>query len=323
MINAQLDNDSKKWLANVFGNSVKFDEPMYRHTSLRVGGPAQVFVTPESPEKLVKLIKWCGQKEFPYTVFGNGTNLLVKDSGIHGVVIVLTKCLNKITQSRADNNSVIVTALAGARLQALCAFAIENGLEGMNFALGIPGTVGGGIIMNAGTACGTMESVLDSIEILLPTGKNKILSKDNLCFGYRKLSWDTGEKGVYKSQSIILSGCFCLHHLDPQADPQKLKQEANEILKTRKKKQPAGLPGAGCFFKNPSSGKTAGQLIEMAGLKGKSTGGAKISSKHANFILNTGSASASDILALMELVQKKVLNMFNIELETEIKIVGE
>lgn len=318
-----IDHNSKIWLERQFKNSVKFDEPMSKHTSLRVGGPAQIYVTPESPEKLVELIKWCGQKELPYTVFGNGTNLLVKDSGIRGVVIVLTKCLNKITQSGTDNNSVIVTALAGARLQALCAFAIENGLEGMNFALGIPGTVGGGIIMNAGTAYGTMESVLDSIEILLPTGKNKILSKDNLCFEYRKLSWNMGKEDVYKSRSIILSGCFCLHHSDPQADPQKLKQEADEILKTRKKKQPAGLPNAGCFFKNPSSGKTAGQLIEMAGLKGKSTGGAKISSKHANFILNTGSASASDIITLMELVQKKVLNMFNIELETEIKIVGE
>ncbi len=314
-----LDNDSKKWLSKNFNENVKFNEPMNRHTSLRVGGPAQVFVAPESPEKLVELIKWCGQKEFPYTIFGNGTNVLVKDSGIRGIVIVLTKCLNKITQTTTDNDSVIVTALAGARLQALCGFAIDNGLGGMNFAQGIPGTVGGGIIMNAGTAYGNMQSVLNSIEILLPTGKNKILSKDNLCFGYRKLSWNTEKEDVYKSPSIILSGCFCLHH----SDPRKLKQEANEILKTRGEKQPKGLPGAGCFFKNPSSGKTAGELIEIAGLKGKTIGGAKISSKHANFILNTGSASASDILALIQVVQEKVLNIFNIELETEIKIVGE
>lgn len=314
-----LDNDSKKWLSKNFSKNVKFNEPMNRHTSLRVGGPAQVFVAPESPEKLVELIKWCGQKEFPYTIFGNGTNLLVKDSGIRGIVIVLTKCLNKIAQTATDNDSVIVTASAGARLQALCVFAIDNGLGGMNFALGIPGTVGGGIIMNAGTAYGNMKSVLNSIEILLPTGKNKILSKDNLRFGYRELSWNAGKENVYKSQSIILSGCFCLH----RSDTQELKEEANKILKTRKIKQPTGLPGAGCFFKNPSSGKTAGELIEIAGLKGKTIGGAKISSKHANFILNTGNASASDILALMEIVQEKVLKMFNIELETEIKIVGE
>jgi UDP-N-acetylmuramate dehydrogenase len=314
-----IDSNSKIWLERQFKNSIRFDEPMSKHTSLRVGGPAQVFVAPESPEKLVELIKWCGQKEFPYTVFGNGTNLLVKDNGIRGVVIVLTKCLNKITQTVTNNNSVIVTALAGARLRGLCSFAIDNGLGGMNFAQGIPGTVGGGITMNAGTAYGNMESVLNSIEILLPTGKNKILSKDNLCFGYRKLSWNTGKEDVYKNQSIILNGCFCLHH----SDPRKLKQEANEILKTRKEKQPTGLPGAGCFFKNPCSGKTAGELIEIAGLKGETIGGAKISSKHANFILNTGNASASDILALMEIVQEKVLNMFNIELETEIKIVGE
>lgn len=314
-----LDSNSKIWLERQFKNSIRFDEPMSKHTSLRVGGPAQVFVAPESPEKLTELIKWCGQKEFPYTVFGNGTNLLVKDSGIRGVVIVLTKCLNKITQTVTNNNGVIVTALAGTRLRELCSFAIDNGLGGMNFAQGIPGTVGGGIIMNAGTAYGSMEGVLNSIEILLPTGKNKILSKDNLCFGYRKFSWNTEKEDVYKNQSIILSGCFCLHH----SDPQKLKQEANEILKTRKEKQPTSLPGAGCFFKNPCSGKTAGELIETAGLKGETIGGAKISSKHANFILNTGNASASDILALMEIVQEKVLNMFNIELETEIEIVGE
>ncbi|MBW2568803.1 MAG: UDP-N-acetylmuramate dehydrogenase [Deltaproteobacteria bacterium] len=314
-----IDHNSKKWLSKNFNKNVKFNEPMDRHTSLRVGGPAQVFVAPESPEKLVELIKWCGQKKIPYTIFGNGTNLLVKDSGIRGVVIVLTKCLNKITQMGADNDRVIVTALSGARLQTLCRFAIENSLKGMNFALGIPGTVGGGISMNAGTACGTMESVLDSIEILLPTGKNKIISKNNLCFECRKLSWNMEKEDAYKDQSIILSGCFCLHH----SDPQELKEEANKILKTRRKNQPKGLPNAGCFFKNPSSGKTAGKLIEMAGLKGKSIGGAKISSKHANFILNTGGASASDMLALMELVQEKVLKIFNIELETEIKIVGE
>ncbi len=138
-------------------------------------------------------------------------------------------------------------------------------------------------------------------------------------FDYRKLSWDRKITDIDNQQPIILSGCFSLR----TSDPQRLKNQAVEILKARKKRQPSGFPSAGCFFKNPESGKTAGELIDLAGLKGKSIGGAKISSKHANFILNKGNASAADMLALMEFVQEKVLKIFNIKLESEITIVGE
>ncbi|MDO9566487.1 MAG: UDP-N-acetylmuramate dehydrogenase [Candidatus Desulfaltia sp.] len=316
-----LNPDSKKWLAKLFGKNVKFNEPMSRHTSLRVGGPAWAFVTPESFEKFLELIRWSKKNGIYCMVIGGGTNLLIKDGGINGIVVVLKKCLDGITGiagTGGEKGPVIITAMAGTRLQTLCSFAIDNGLEGMNFAIGIPGTVGGAIIMNAGAAYGSIAGVIDSIKVLLLTGETRVILRQNLQFDYRKLTWDRKITDIDDGQPIILSGCFSLR----PSDPQRLKKQAVEILKARKKRQPSGFPSAGCFFKNPASGKTAGELIDLAGLKGKSIGGAKISSKHANFIVNKGNASAVDMLALMELVQKKVLKIFNIELESEITIVG-
>lgn len=313
-----LDSNSIKWLKSRFGNNVKFDEPMSKHTSLRVGGPAQAFVAPENIEILKALVKWSWQKNIPYLIIGNGTNLLVKDSGINGVVIVLTKCLKTISQTDINTDWIIVTAMAGVRMQTLCSFALERGLEGMNFAIGIPGTVGGGIVMNAGTSYGSMENVLESINILLPTGKVRKIKKEKFNFAYRRLSWNKEQIDVNRGQQIVLDGCFRLH----PSDREKLKKEAKKILEKRRQRQPTNLPSAGCFFKNPASGKTAGELIEAAGLKGKSIGGAKISSKHANFIINHHKASAADILALMELVEETVSKMFNIDLKREVKVVG-
>jgi len=313
-----LDSDSIKWLNSRFGNTVKFDEPMSKHTSLRVGGPAQAFVAPENIEALKDLVTWSWQKEIPYLIMGNGTNLLVKDSGITGVVIVLTQCLNTISQTDRNTHGIIIIAMAGASMKTLCSFALKRGLEGMNFALGIPGSVGGGIMMNAGTPYGFMEDVLQSINILLPTGEVRNIKKKNLDFAYRKLSWNKEDIEGHPGQQIILDGRF---RLSP-SDPEKLKKEARKILETRWQKQPKGLPSAGCFFKNPVSGKTAGELIEMAGLKGKSMGGAKISTKHANFIVNHHNACADDFLKLMELVEETVLKKFNINLEREVKVVG-
>jgi UDP-N-acetylmuramate dehydrogenase len=313
-----LDNDSIKWLASHFGGNVKFDEPMSRHTSLRVGGPAEAFVIPENIEDLKGLIKWSWQHKLPYLIVGDGTNLIVKDSGINGIVVVLTKCLKTIVQTGTGTDGVIVTAMAGARLRNLCSFAMERGLEGINFAVGIPGTIGGGIMMNAGTAHGAMESALESINVLLPTGRSQRIKRENLNFSYRNLSLNNERLDSYQGHPIVLDGCFCLR----PSDPEKLKKEAQAILKTRKERQPTGLPNAGCFYKNPVYGKTAGELIELAGLKGKSIGGAEISSKHANFIVNRQRASAADFLALMELVEETVSKMFDIDLEREVKIVG-
>lgn len=313
-----LDSDSIRWLESRFKNNVKFGEPMSMHTSLRVGGPAEAFVTPENVEDLKTLVKWSWDRRLSYLIIGRGTNLLVKDSGIQGIAIMLTKCLKKIDQTDTNTDRVIVTAMAGANLKTLCAYALKQGLEGMNFALGIPGTVGGGIIMNAGTSHGSMENVLESITVLLPTGHTRRIKKIALDFDYRKLSWRPELTDGHRDQAVILDGRF---RLCP-SDPEKLKKAAREIIRTRKKRQPIGWPSAGCFFKNPVSGGTAGQLIEMAGLKGKSVGGAEISSKHANFFINRHNASAADFLALMDLAEKVVLEKYNVHLEREVKVVG-
>jgi UDP-N-acetylmuramate dehydrogenase len=239
----------------------------------------------------------------PYIVIGDGTNLLVRDAGIRGLVIMLTKCLNKISRLDRGDDTTIISAMAGSRLQALCKFAIESGLEGMNFAIGIPGTVGGGIVMNAGTAAGSMEDVLDSIEVMLPGGEILTIERGQLVFKYRNLSLKNVAPNGDLEKTIILEGHFQLR----QSDTRYLEKEAREMWN---------------FFKNPASGKTAGELIELAGLKGKRVGGAEVSSKHANFIVNTDNATAADVTALMEMVQDTVSQIFNIELKPEVKIVG-
>lgn len=313
-----LDQEIKKRLVNLFGSKVKFDEPMSRHTYFKVGGPAEAFVMPESVEQLLQLVSWSGEKNIPYIVAGDGSNLLVRDKGIQGIVIVLTKCLNRIFCIKEDKESVMIKAMAGVRTQTLCRFAIEEGLSGINFALGIPGTVGGAIMMNAGTSLGSISDILESVNIMTSSGAILKMEKDEIDFSYRSLSWKRRMENPGDGDPIILEGSFRLG----KSDTLLLKKEAEIILKKKNESQPTKMPSAGCFFKNPESGKTAGQLIDIAGLKGTRIGGAEISVKHANFIVNTGTASASDILVLMQLVQETVFNKFNINLQPEVNIVG-
>jgi UDP-N-acetylmuramate dehydrogenase len=313
-----LNREANNWLRHRFGQNVKFDEPMSKHTYFRIGGPVDAFVVPQRRKDLIDLIVWAGKMQQPYIVIGDGTNLLVRDAGIRGLVIMLTKCLNKISRLDRVDERTIISAMAGARLQALCKFAIESGLEGMNFAIGIPGTVGGGIMMNAGTAAGSMEGVLDSIEVLLPGGEPLTIERNQLVFRYRNLSLKNVAPGGDLEKTILLEGRFQLQ----RSDTSYLKKEAQEMWNKRRMAQPLNYASAGCFFKNPASGKTAGELIELAGLKGKRVGGAEVSSKHANFIINTDNATAADVMALMEIVQETVSQTFNIELKPEVKIVG-
>ena len=340
------------------GDTVRFDEPMAAHTSFRVGGPADAYAVPESPEVLRKLIRGCGERNIPHTLIGGGTNLLVRDKGIRGVVIAMTRRFSEIRTSfptrsgpenlnhpgqrlicqsgKAENSrkgeETFITAGAGSRLSALCAFALRNGLGGMNFAMGIPGTVGGAICMNAGTAIGSMGDTLEFVKILLPGGEIERIQKEKLNFSYRRFSIRRHETEIGDSHCcdsddfVLLEGRFRLY----PTDPGKLMGAARELLRTRRKKQPPG-PSAGCFFKNPfpagsASGLTkmvAGKLLDRAGLKGKRVGGAEISPIHANFIINRNRASAADILALAELVRETVAERFDLELEPEVRIIGE
>jgi len=311
-----IDEDAKKWLQNLLEESVYFDELMSRHTSFHVGGPADAFAIPKNIGVLIELIRGLGQRNLKFLVIGHGTNLLVKDTGFRGVIIVLKKGLNQIRVHAGDG---IVSAMAGVPLSRLCRFALKNGLAGMNFALGIPGTVGGGIVTNAGTWLGNIGNVLNKVTVILPDGEIKNIKREKLRFSYRQLLWEYDLKDNAASAPIIVNGYFSLI----ADDPEKLRKEARKIVIWRKERQPSWLPSAGCFFKNPGSKKTAGQLIDLAGLKGKSYGGAVISDKHSNFIINREKASAADILALKEMIQETIWKKFNIHLEPEVRIIGD
>ena len=291
---------------------------MSAHTSLKVGGPAAAFVEPAALKDLTALTRWLHEQGHTCLVVGCGTNLLVTDRGLDGIVISLDGCLNRIVNDGRMDDRVGITAMAGVRLSRLCTLAVRKGFGGMNFALGIPGTVGGAIMMNAGTSYGWTADVLDAADFLLPTGEVQTLAKKELDFSYRALSWQTGHATFNMGRPVVIQGRFILH---PE-DPVRLRREADEILALRKKKQPTAKASAGCFFKNPAVGGAAGELIDRAGLKGARIGDAQVSTRHANFIINRGKATAADILKLAGHVRQTVREKFNIRLETEVQIVG-
>lgn len=301
-----------------FNGEVKFEEPMAHHTSFRVGGPAEALLEPNGIAQLTALIRWASDKGVPYRVIGGGTNILVDDEGYRGLVVKLSKGLRRIRKSERREPTVWVTAMAGARLQTLCRYAIRNALSGLNFALGIPGTVGGAVMMNAGAGGSAMEQVLERVDILHPDGRIEITPRERLDFSYRHLTLKTAGRADASAQPVVLAAAFRLQ----SSDTRQLETEAGAILASRRRREPRGYPSAGCFFKNPRPDLPAGRLIDRAGLKGKRIGDAQVSKKHANYIINRGNASAGDILALSRLVQDAVKAFFNIELEPEVVILG-
>lgn len=304
-------------LAERLDERVRFDVPMAGHTSFRVGGPAEAMVMPDDTAELIDLLVMLEYAGVDWFVLGGGTNLLVKDSGISGVVISMQQGFSNIEAEKSGPDAVMVHAGAGARLSSLCRYAFENNLAGMNFALGIPGTVGGALIMNAGTRQGAMESVVTAIEVLHAPDKPETISRESLCFTYRGLVWDRSMITKKDSEPIILSGRFEFERSKGGTQD----TEAESLKARRRQSQPPGF-SAGCVFKNPSADMPAGKLIDQAGLKGLQIGDAQVSEVHANFIVNLGRASAADILRLMETVREKVLLAYGVELEPEIKIIG-
>lgn len=313
-----LDEYFHEWLVSNLGSCVSFNEPMAKHTSVRIGGPAEAYIVPDNLQDLIKLVQWSVRHSISYLIIGNGTNLLVRDGGIKGLVISLTRCLNEIKVLEENPQGVIVCALAGVPMPSLCNYAIKNGLKGLNFALGIPGTIGGCIAANAGTSHGSVSKVLKAVKVLLPSGKIKVLPRKQLFFSYRKLTWSQIDGATHPGSAVILEGHFDLQH----STTQKLRQEADQILQKRRRQQPVDALSTGCVFKNPLKGRTAGELIDRAGLKTKSVGGATISAKHANFFINTGKATAADFIALMATARDAVSARYDVDLEPEVKIVG-
>jgi UDP-N-acetylmuramate dehydrogenase len=251
-------------------------------------------------------------------VLGKGSNLLVKDKGVRGVVISLTEGLKTIMRVEALPSAVRVRAMAGAKLSALCRYALQHSLSGMNFALGIPGSVGGAILMNAGAAGGAMENVVEGIKILRSDGVAEQIGRPSMKWAYRGVSI-CREKKEALGDFIILSGDF----LFKPEDGKSLRASARKIARERMAAQPTRFPSAGCFFKNPETGDPAGKLIDLSGLKGFRIGDAEVSAKHANFIVNRGRASARDVLEVSDKIRQSVYQKFRVKLTPEVKIIGE
>ena len=281
------------------------DEPMSRHTTFRVGGPADVMFLPESAEQVVGAIEAARALDVPCMVVGNGSNLLVRDGGIRGLVIALGEGFAAI--ARVGD---VVTAWAGASMKRVSAYAQASGLSGLEFASGIPGTLGGGCAMNAGAYGGQLSDTLLDAEDYLD-GRVVTLTRDEMEMGYRTTR-------PLREGGVVLSARFKLTPDDPDAIAERMR----DLNARRRDKQPLNFPSAGSTFKRPE-GYFAGALIEQAGLRGRSVNGAQVSEKHAGFIVKNGDATAADILALIRIVQDEVKAKSGVTLETEVRVVGE
>ena len=281
-------------------------EPMKLHTTFKVGGPADVFVKPDSVEQIKQIMEAAREEQIPVYIMGNGSNLLVGDKGYRGVIIQVYKNMNQI---RCEGNEI--KAQAGALLSTIARVALDQELGGFEFASGIPGTLGGAVTMNAGAYGGEMKQVLKSAVILTRDGEIKTLTVEDLKLGYRK-------SVIIAKDYIVLEAVL---ELVP-AKKEEIQEKMNEYALARRTKQPLEYPSAGSTFKRPV-GYFAGKLIDDAGLRGFSYGGAQVSEKHCGFVINRGDATARDIVTLMKMVNEKVMEKFGVALEPEVKMIGD
>jgi UDP-N-acetylmuramate dehydrogenase len=293
-------------LVQALGDGIVFDAPMSRHTSLRIGGPADALARPASREELATVLQLCAKHRLPHQVAGAGFNTLVRDGGLEGVTIQLSK-LRRL-EARPGG---AVRAEAGVSHSQLTRFCVRHGLAGLEFGAGIPGTLGGWLAMNAGIPMREVEGAVREIEVMSPTGRRRRhLRRQGLRFVYRALH------GLAPG-SVILSVLLGVAISTPAA----VKAEVDGLLQRRARAQPLNVPSCGSVFKNPQ-GDHAGRLIEAAGLKGFTIGGAQISPVHANFIANLGGATAADVLALVEHARKTVAERTGVQLVPEVRVIG-
>ena len=292
-------------LQNVMGGSGIFmEEPMKKHTTFRVGGPADVLVQPDETA-LAAILALCRQYHVSYSFIGNGSNLLVGDKGIRGVVIEMTDPMGNI-----EVDGTKITAQAGAMLSKIANTAASNGLGGMEFAAGIPGSVGGAVVMNAGAYGGEMKDIIEKVYVLDENGAQLELDRDALDLGYR-------HSCIPEKKYIVTKVVLELPRNEAE-----IRSEMKELNEKRAEKQPLQYPSAGSTFKRPE-GYFAGKLIMDAGLRGYQVGGAQVSEKHCGFVINKGDATAADICQLMRDVSDKVQAQFGVVLEPEVKMIGE
>ena len=292
-------------LAVMGEEKVKLDEPMSAHTTFRIGGPADVFVEPDSEERLCQVVALCREAGVPFVCVGNGSNLLVSDDGFRGVVVSTRRGMEQL-----EINGDLVKAGAGVLLSRLAAECCRAGLGGLEFAGGIPGTVGGAVVMNAGAYGGEMKQVLTRVHVLMPDGDLVWIPVEDMGLGYRTSC-------IPSCGGIVTAAEFRLYPRDSAL----IKAEMDELGRRRREKQPIELPSAGSTFKRPV-GYFAGKLIQDAGLAGFSVGGAQVSTKHCGFVVNRGGATAADVLSLCRQVKDEVYHQFGVSLEMEVKTLG-
>lgn len=294
-------------LEAVKAEDLQFDVSMKGYTTFKVGGPAKYFVTPDGSRELCEVISICREEKVPYLVLGRGSNLLVSDEGFDGVVISMRRHFDQI---RVDKENGIIEAQAGVMMPAAANAALQAGLGGLEFASGIPGTLGGGVLMNAGAYGGDISQVLIDAEVLEEDGQVHTVTAEEAALGYRTSAF-------LHTNRVILSCRMQLKEKDPAA----IKAEMDDYNARRRDKQPLEYGSAGSTFKRPT-GYFAGKLVEDAGLKGFTVGGAQVSEKHAGFVINRNDATASDVYTLCRAVQKKIMEINGIMLEMEVQLAG-
>lgn len=298
--------DNFKAYISQMGFDYKLNAPMQEYTTLKIGGKADVLIEPRNTEELKAIIKKAKEENVQTTFIGNGSNLLVLDGGIRGVVIKFG-----VNFSKTEVNDNIITAQSGILMSKLACVAADNSLTGFEFASGIPGTLGGGIVMNAGAYKGELKDVIIQVTALLKDGTVKVFEQDELNFSYRHSVFTDSDMLVLEAKVKLKKG-----------NKEEIKARIKELSQKRRTTQPLEYPSAGSAFKRPKNGYAAA-MIDESGLKGYAVGGAQVSEKHAGFVINRDNASAKDVVCLLKDVQEKVYEKFNTMLEPEIIIVGE
>lgn len=302
-------NEIKEALRNVIAEKILYDEPMSHHTSLNVGGNAGALVFIKSEDQLVEVVRRLREKKINFFPAGNLTNIIVRDGGYRGAILLMTG-MKEIRYETTPESGDLIFADAGAALAKVVSRSVSEGLTGLEFCAGIPGSVGGAVWMNAGAYGKEIKDVIKAVFLLDDEGGKKIMNREEISFGYRKTE--------FPPDTIILGAQFKMK----KGERAKIKKKISEILQWRQEKHPLEFPNAGSIFKN-LPGQAAGKLIEEMGMKGMKIGDAQISPKHANFIVNRGKAKASDVLELIALIQAKAEKEKGVSLEPEVVIVGE